>query len=54
VAFLAGPPILGFIGQTEGLRTAILPVLVLVAIAACVAPRAARAEPGGSTAEVGA
>jgi MFS family permease len=38
VAFLAGPPVLGLIGQDAGLRAAVVPVLVLVVISACLAP----------------
>ncbi|NIF24948.1 MFS transporter [Pantoea sp. Tr-811] len=33
LAFLVGPPLLGFIGEHHGLRLAMLPVLTLVAIA---------------------
>ncbi|MBK4994590.1 MFS transporter [Pseudomonas sp. S37] len=33
LAFLVGPPLLGFLGEHYGLRLAMLPVLVLVAIA---------------------
>lgn len=43
LAFLAGPPVLGFLGQHYGLRSAMLLVLVLVAavyfLAPAVAPR---------------
>ncbi|WP_118138563.1 MFS transporter [Oceanicella sp. SM1341] len=38
VAFLVGPPLLGFLGETFGLRGAMLVVLVLMAIAAALAP----------------
>ncbi|UQY33046.1 MFS transporter [Pseudomonas fulva] len=37
LAFLVGPPLLGFIGETFGLRIAMLPVLLLVAIAFIIA-----------------
>lgn len=36
-AFLVGPPALGFIGEHAGLRSAILVVLVMVAVSACFA-----------------
>jgi fucose permease len=38
VAFLVGPPILGFLGEEHGLRGALIVPLVLVAIAAFLAP----------------
>lgn len=38
VAFLVGPPALGFVGEEFGLRSALLIPLVFVAIAALVAP----------------
>lgn len=37
LAFLVGPPLLGFIGEHHGLRLAMLPVLTLVALAFVVA-----------------
>lgn len=38
IAFLVGPPLLGFIGEHHGLRMAMMVVLGLVAIAALAAP----------------
>lgn len=38
VAFLVGPPTLGFVGEHYGLRNAMLIVLILVALAAFIAP----------------
>ncbi|ONG57916.1 hypothetical protein BKE38_03865 [Pseudoroseomonas deserti] len=40
VAFLVGPPLLGFVGEEFGLRRAMLLVLALVLVAAVVAPAA--------------
>lgn len=40
VAFLVGPPTLGFLGEHFGLRQALLVVLALVAAAAFAAPAA--------------
>jgi MFS family permease len=40
VAFLVGPPVLGFLGEHYGLRPALVVVLVLVAAAAFLAPAA--------------
>ncbi|SKC42399.1 MFS transporter [Krasilnikoviella flava] len=40
VAFLVGPPVLGFLGEHYGLRSALIVVLVLVAAAAFLAPAA--------------
>jgi MFS family permease len=40
VAFLVGPPVLGFLGEHYGLRAALVVVLVLVAAAAFLAPAA--------------
>lgn len=42
VAFLVGPPLLGFLGEHFGLRHALIVVLALVALAAFVAPATAR------------
>lgn len=39
VAFLVGPPVLGFIGEEFGLRGALIVPLILVAVAAFLAPR---------------
>lgn len=39
VAFLVGPPILGFVGEGHGLRTALIIPLVVVIAAAIAAPR---------------
>lgn len=38
VAFLVGPPLLGFIGEANGLRTAMIVVLGLVVVAAFLTP----------------
>ena len=38
VAFLVGPPLLGFLGEHFGLRMALLPVLVMAVAAVIVAP----------------
>lgn len=38
LAFLAGPPLLGFIGDHHGLGNALLLVLAMVILAACLAP----------------
>jgi MFS family permease len=38
VAFLVGPPLLGFIGETNGLRTAMIVVLGLVVVAVFLTP----------------
>lgn len=38
IAFLVGPPLLGFIGEVYGLRAAMIVVLALVAMAAAAAP----------------
>lgn len=45
LAFLVGPPMLGFIGEIHGLRLAMLPVLAVVAIAFVVASALKEAEP---------
>jgi fucose permease len=47
IAFLAGPPALGFLGNHYGLRGAMVLVLVFLAVAAAVAPalRTARRAP---------
>ncbi|MFF2050468.1 MFS transporter [Leifsonia sp. NPDC058194] len=42
VAFLVGPPLLGFLGDHFGLRHALIVVLALVALAAFAAPATAR------------
>ncbi|NED78689.1 MFS transporter, partial [Streptomyces sp. SID11233] len=41
VALLAGPPCLGFLGDHDGLRTAMLPVLSLMLLAAAFSPATA-------------
>ncbi|MFH8793596.1 MFS transporter [Streptomyces sp. NPDC017941] len=41
VALLAGPPALGFVGEHHGLRTAMVPVLLLVLVAAALSPATA-------------
>ncbi|MFD1715177.1 MFS transporter [Amnibacterium flavum] len=45
VAFLAGPPLIGFLGEHFGLLNGLIPVLVLVALAGLATP-AARPLPG--------
>ncbi|MFD1214858.1 MFS transporter, partial [Arthrobacter sp. GCM10027362] len=40
VAFLAGPPFLGFLGQQVGVRNALLAVAVLIAASILAAPAA--------------
>ena len=45
LAFLVGPPLLGFLGEHYGLRSAMLVVLGLVLIAALVARAVAKPEP---------
>lgn len=42
VAFLVGPPVLGFLGEHYGLRNALVVPLALVVAAACLAPQIAR------------
>ncbi|WP_053846950.1 MFS transporter [Streptomyces sp. NRRL B-24085] len=49
VAFLVGPPALGFLGDHYGLRTAMLAVLVFVASAILLAPAADTRERAGAT-----
>jgi MFS family permease len=44
LAFLVGPPLLGFLGEHYGLRSAMLVVLGLVIIAALVARAVAKPE----------
>ncbi|MFC6473999.1 MFS transporter [Glycomyces mayteni] len=46
VAFLVGPPVLGFLGEHYGLRSALIAVLVLVLAAAFITPAARRTEAG--------
>ncbi|MFJ6852136.1 MFS transporter [Streptomyces sp. NPDC091271] len=41
VALLAGPPSLGFLGEHHGLRAAMVPVLLLMLVAAALAPATA-------------
>jgi fucose permease len=45
LAFLVGPPLLGFVGEHVGLLNALLLVLVLVAVAGIVSPAARKPEP---------
>ena len=45
LAFLVGPPLIGFVGEHVGLLNALLLVLVLVAIAGIVSPAARKPEP---------
>ncbi len=44
LAFLVGPPVLGFVGEHVGLLNALLLVLVLVAVAGIVSPAARKPE----------
>lgn len=46
LAFLVGPPLLGFLGEHYGLRSAMLVVLSLVLVAALVARAVAKPAPG--------
>ncbi|MVO90374.1 MFS transporter [Streptomyces sp. p1417] len=41
VALLAGPPALGFLGEHQGLRAAMVPVLLLILVAAALSPATA-------------
>ncbi|GAA2314484.1 hypothetical protein GCM10010431_39010 [Streptomyces kunmingensis] len=41
VALLAGPPALGFVGEHHGLRGAMIPVLLLMLLAAVLSPATA-------------
>ena len=50
VAFLVGPPVLGFLGDHYGLRSALVVVLVLVAASALLAPAARTPERARATA----
>ena len=45
LAFLVGPPLVGFVGEHVGLLNALLMVLVLVALAGIVSPAARKPEP---------
>ncbi|WP_159796507.1 MFS transporter [Puerhibacterium puerhi] len=54
VAFLVGPPVLGFLGEHLGLRHALIVVLVLVAAAAFITPAARAPQPAGAPAPVDA
>jgi len=52
VSFLVGPPVLGFLGEHYGLRSALVVVLVLVAASAFLAPAARTPQrPGAKVAE---
>jgi fucose permease len=58
VAFLVGPPLLGFLGESSGLRTAMIVVLGLVVVAIFLAPalaprRLARTEPSPDSTTTG-
>ena len=53
LAFLVGPPLLGFLGEHYGLRSAMLVVLGLVIIAALVAHAVAKPEAEQTTMEKG-
>lgn len=48
VAFLVGPPGIGFLGELTGILHALLVVLILVAVVAVVAPAARESAPRGS------
>lgn len=48
VAFLVGPPLLGFLGEHYGLRSAMLVVLALMTIAGLVARAVAKPPPSGA------
>ncbi|MWL74904.1 MFS transporter, partial [Escherichia coli] len=50
LAFLVGPPLLGFLGEHYGLRSAMLVVLGLVIIAALVARAVAKPAPQAESA----
>lgn len=52
VALLAGPPALGFLGEHHGLRAAMIPVLLLMLVAAVLSPATA-SRPGSSAAAGG-
>lgn len=49
LAFLVGPPLLGFLGETFGLQNAMLVVLALVACAAVTASSVRTPDPGSRT-----
>lgn len=49
LAFLVGPPLLGFLGEHYGLRSAMLVVLTLMLIAALIARAVAKPEPETKT-----
>lgn len=51
VAFLVGPPLLGFVGEHVGLLSALLMVLVLVALAGIVSPAARKPDLAAAPAE---
>ena len=53
LAFLVGPPLLGFLGEHYGLRSAMLVVLGLVIIAALVSRAVAKKETNKTTLEKG-
>ncbi len=52
VAFLVGPPLLGFVGEEYGLRNAMIVVLALVALATFCAPAIQRRGVAGKPVEV--
>ncbi len=52
LAFLVGPPLLGFVGEHVGLLNALLMVLVLVAIAGIVSPAARKLSPAAPEPEL--
>jgi len=51
VAFLVGPPLLGFVGEEYGLRNAMIVVLALVALATFCAPAIQRRGGAGKPVE---
>ncbi|MFI8829624.1 MFS transporter [Streptomyces afghaniensis] len=53
VAFLVGPPALGFLGDHYGLRSAMVVVLVFVAAAILIAPAADTRDRAAATADLG-
>ena len=50
LAFLVGPPLLGYLGEHYGLRSAMLVVLALVLVAAIVAKAVAKPDSKTQTA----
>ena len=48
VAFLVGPPLIGFVGQQVGLLNALFLVLALVVVAGILSPAAREIRPAGA------